>query len=102
MIGLASSDHLAANCTFIPWSVCHSAGAAGVLELLRDRGELNGAGSLRAVEWAGRTNDMKAVALQVTACCVSLLSCLHSELRYCNRQASCDWHQMPSLRLCML
>ena len=43
------------------------AGMAGVLGLLKDRGELNGAGSLRAVEWAGRTNDMKPVALQVGA-----------------------------------
>ena len=43
-------------------------GVAGVLGLLKDRGELNGAGSLRAVEWAGRTNDMKPVALQVGTC----------------------------------
>lgn len=41
------------------------AGMAGVLGLLKDRGELSGQGSLRAVEWAGRTNDMKPVALQV-------------------------------------
>lgn len=37
-----------------------------MLGLLKERGELNGKGSLRAVEWAGRTNDMKPVALQVS------------------------------------
>ena len=36
-----------------------AAGMAGVLSLLKERGELN-----RPVEWAGRTNDMKPVALQ--------------------------------------
>lgn len=34
-----------------------------VLELMRQRGELGR--DLKAVEWAGRTNDMKPVALQV-------------------------------------
>lgn len=34
-------------------------GMAGVLSLLKERGELN-----KSVEWAGRTNDMKPVALQ--------------------------------------
>jgi len=35
------------------------AGMAGVLNLLKDRGELT-----QRVQWAGRTNDMKPVMLQ--------------------------------------
>ena len=36
-----------------------SAGMAGVLGLLKERGELN-----QRMQWAGRTNDMKPVMLQ--------------------------------------
>ena len=37
---------------------------AGVLELMRSRGELTKKQDLQKMEWAGRTNDMKPVALQ--------------------------------------
>lgn len=39
-------------------------GLAGVLGHLRSRGELQKEGGMQTMEWAGRTNDMKAVNLQ--------------------------------------
>ena len=39
--------------------LCGCAGMAGVLNLLKDRGELT-----QRMQWAGRTNDMKPVMLQ--------------------------------------
>jgi len=63
-VALPRAPHKIAN-GMLTQSLPRRAGMAGVLGLLKERGELRGQGSLRAVEWAGRTNDMKPVALQV-------------------------------------